>query len=162
MQQASMRGRPHLKEDNFAHMAHTSRQVPMVPAVTRSCHQSWRPTTRPLASLYDALEAVDGKNKYDYTVEMLTDYKKRHEERIHLQTDVGQIWLPPRALRGPIRERRMSISSAQAYDAISPRFPVDPKGVSMDYSALEPSAPIILVRRCAGYKYESKERIRER
>lgn len=128
-----------LKEDNFAHMAHNIAASPDGPRGDK-IHSPKRVTdySNLLLLCTTHSKLVDGKHKHEYTVEMLSEYKRRHEERIRIQTDVGpEMGTTVMRFVAPIRERRMSVSSGQAYAAISPRFPADPKGISIDYSSFE-------------------------
>lgn len=128
-----------LKEDNFAHMAHNVAASPDGPRGDKKLSSKLTTDYSNLLLLCTThSRLVDGKNKYDYSVEMLSDYKKRHEERVRIQTNVGpEMRTTVMRFVAPIRERRMSVSTGQAYAAISPRFPADPKGISIDYSSLE-------------------------
>lgn len=125
-----------LKEDNFAHMAHIIAASPNGPRGDEELSPE-------LQTDYDNLlllclkhsRLIDGKNSGGYTVEQLREYKVRHEERIRRQTALGpENETTVVRFQSPIRDRRVSISKPQAYEALYPRFPADDKGAFFDFS----------------------------
>jgi len=125
-----------LKEDNFAHMAHIVAASPSGPRGDEELSPE-------LQTDYDNLmlvclkhsKLIDGRNEGDYTVEQLREYKTKHEERIRRQTSIG----PESAttvvrFQSPIRDRKVTISRPQVYEALYPRFPADDKGVLLDFT----------------------------
>ncbi len=123
-----------LKDDNFAHMAHIVAASPdgprgnktLSPQLTTDCSNL-------LLVCLGHSKLIDGKHKSEYGVDFLREYKKRHEDRIRIQTSVSPD-MSTTVLRfvANIRERKMGISTAQAYEAIFPRFPSDDKGIAID------------------------------
>lgn len=125
-----------LKEDNFAHMAHIIAASPNGPRGDTELSPE-------LQTDYDNLlllclkhsKLIDGKNSDGYTVEQLKEYKARHEARIRMQTALGpENETTVVRFQSPIRDRRVSISKPQAYEALYPRFPADDKGVFFDFT----------------------------
>lgn len=123
-----------LKDDNFAHMAHIVAASPEGPRgdKTRSFQLATDFSNLMLVCLNHS-KLIDGKHKSEYSVDFLRDYKKRHETRIKMQTAVSPD-MSTTVVRfvAKIRERKMEISTAQAYEAIFPRFPLDEKGIAID------------------------------
>ena len=125
-----------LKDDNFAHMAH-------IVAASANGPRGSKVLSPKLVINFENLmlvclnhsKLIDGKHKSDYTVEFLQEYKKRHEERIKMQTAVSPD-MSTTVVRffSNIRERKMEISPSQAYEAIFPRFPSDDKGIVFDFT----------------------------
>lgn len=127
-----------LKSDNFAHMAHI---VAASPAGPRGDEVLSPELDGDFSNLIlvclDHSKLVDGKNKSDFSIEYLREYKRKHEERIEMQTSVSPE-MTTTVLRfvGNIRERKMEISTPQTYEAITPRFPADTKGIALDFTIL--------------------------
>ena len=125
-----------LKDDNFAHMAH-------IVAARKGGPRGNAVLSPKLATDFANLmlvclnhsKLVDGKHKKDYSITFLRDYKKRHETRIKMQTAVAPD-MSTTVVRfiANVRERKMEISTSQAYEAISPRFPSDENGIVLDYT----------------------------
>lgn len=127
-----------LKCDNFAHMAH-------IVAASSNGPRGDQDLSSQLDTDFSNLmlvclthsKLVDGENKNDFNIEYLQKYKKEHEERIEMQTSVSPD-MKTTVVRfvTNIRERKMTIPTSQAYEAILPRFPSDSKGVSLDFTNL--------------------------
>ena len=125
-----------LKSDNFAHMAHIVAASPDGPRGSEILSPKLVIDFENLMLVcLDHSKLIDGKHKSDYTIDFLHEYKKRHENRIQMQTAVAPD-MSTTVVRfvANIRERKMEISPSQAYGAISPRFPADEKGVVIDFS----------------------------
>ena len=131
-----------LKDDNFAHMAHLVAASPDGPRGDKTLSPK-------LATDFSNLmlvclthsKLIDGKHKSEYTIEMLREYKERHESRIRMQTSVGpDMGTTVMRFVAHIRERKMSISTAQAYEALDQRFPSDDKGILIDLTSREHGA----------------------
>ncbi len=125
-----------LKEDNFAHMAHIVAASPKGPRGDNELSLE-------IQTDYDNLlllclkhsKLIDGKNSDGYTVEQLRECKTKHEERIRRQTSLGpENETTVVRFQSPIKDRRVSISKPQAYEALYPRFPADDKGVFFDFT----------------------------
>ena len=125
-----------LQDDNFAHMAHLVAASPDGPRGDKKLSPKLiKDFSNLMLVCLNHSKLIDGKHKSKYTLEFLRSYKAKHEERIRMQTAIG----PDMATTvlqfvANIRERRMSISPSQAYDAIFPRFPSDEKGILMDFT----------------------------
>lgn len=125
-----------LKEDNFAHMAHLVAASPNGPRGDATLSPKLAEDFSNLMLVcFDHSKLIDGKNKSDFTLDYLRTYKKKHEERIHMQTAVS----PDMAstvvrFMANIGERPVDISLSQAYQAIFPRFPLDEKGILLDFT----------------------------
>ena len=119
-----------LKDDNFAHMAHIVAARPGGPRgnATQSTRLATDFANLMLVCLTHS-KLVDGKHKKDYSITFLRDYKKRHEARIKMQTEVAPD-MSTTVLRfvANVRERKMEISPSQADEAVAPRFPADETG----------------------------------
>ena len=120
-----------LKEDNFANIAHIVAASPKGPRgdVKKSTALSVSYENLMLVCLKHH-KLIDGRNASTYTVEQLKEYKGKHEDRVRRQTAVG----PENAttvvrFQANIRDRRVEVSVAQAYEALAPRYPADDKGV---------------------------------
>ncbi len=125
-----------LQEDNFAHVAHIVAASPDGP---RGDDEK----SPELQTDFDNLmlvclthsKLIDGRNAEKYSVEQLKEHKAKHEDRIRRQTAVG----PENAstvvrFQANIRDRRVEVAIAQAYEALQPRYPADDKGVFLDFT----------------------------
>ena len=125
-----------LKDDNFAHMAHIVAASPDGPRGSEILSPKLVTNFDNLLLVcLDHSKLIDGKHKSDYAIDFLHEYKKRHENRIRMQTAVGPD-MSTTVVRfiANIRERKMEISPSQAYEAVFPRFPTDEKGVVIDFT----------------------------
>lgn len=125
-----------LKDDNFAHMAHIVAASSAGPRGDKSLSpQLTTDFSNLMLVCLNHSKLVDGKHKSEYSVDFLRDYKERHEARIKMQTAVSPD-MSTTVVRfvAKIRERKMEISTAQAYEAIFPRFPLDEKGIVIDFN----------------------------
>ena len=130
-----------LRDDNFAHMAHIVAASPLGPRGDKVLSPKLATDFSNLMLVcLDHSKLIDGKHKSEYTLEFLRDYKARHEERIQRQTAIGPD-MSTTVVRfiAKIRERKMEISTSQAYGAIFPRFPSDEKGILLDFTNKEGS-----------------------
>jgi hypothetical protein len=125
-----------LKEDNFAHIAHIIASSPNGPRgdMILSPKLQKEYSNLMLVCLKHS-KLIDGKNSLSYTVEQLRSYKKKHEDRIKIQTAIAPEHSTT-VLRfiADIKNRRMEASTAQVYNALDNRFPKDDKGIVIDYS----------------------------
>lgn len=126
-----------LKEDNFAHIAHIVAASPAGPRGDAVKSKQLEVEFDNLILVcFDHSKLFDGKHQGEYTVEMLREYKTRHEDRIRRQTAIGpELATTVVRFMANIRERRVDISLAQAYEATQPRFPSDDKGLLLDFTA---------------------------
>jgi SMODS-associated and fused to various effectors sensor domain len=124
-----------LLEDNFAHMAHIVAASPDGPRGDEELSLQLETDFENLLLLCQKCsKLIDGRNQDKYSVDQLVDYKRRHEDRIQMQTSLG----PDKKttvvrFEAPIRERRVPVAIAQAYEALEDRYPED-KGVFLDFS----------------------------
>lgn len=127
-----------LKSDNFAHMAHIVAASPDGPRGDEILSPELDGDfSNFMLVCLDHSKLVDGENKSDFSVEDLREYKRKHEERIEMQTSVSPE-MTTTVLRfiGNVRERKMEIPTSQTYEAITPRFPADSKGIALDFTVL--------------------------
>ena len=125
-----------LQEDNFAHMAHIIADSPGGPRGDLELSEE-------MAKDFDNLmlvclkhsRLVDGKNKTDYTIEDLRQYKKNHEDRIRLQTDL-QPNNTTTVLRfmANIGDRAVNVPVKDTHHAILPKFPADDRGIVLNFT----------------------------
>lgn len=123
-----------LQEDNFSHMAHIVADSPNGPRGDEELSPE-------MAKDFDNLmlvcinhsKLVDGKNKANYSIQDLQQYKKSHEGRIRLQTDL-QPDHKTTVLRfvANIGDRSVVVPVSDAYHAILPKFPADDRGIFID------------------------------
>lgn len=125
-----------LKEDNFAHMAHIVAASPDGPRGDEALSEELATDFDNLMLLcLDHSKLIDGKNKSDFTIEYLREYKQSHEARIRRQTE-----LQPNAITTVLRfvanigDRPVTIPTNQTYQAILPRYPSDERGIALDFS----------------------------
>lgn len=125
-----------LQDDNFAHMAHLVAASPDGPRGDRILSSKLAADFSNLMLVcLNHSKLIDGKHKSKYTLDFLRSYKAKHERRIQIQTAIGpDMGTTVLQFIANIRERRMSISPSQAYDAIFPRFPSDERGILMDFT----------------------------
>jgi len=130
------RDRLTLKEDNFAHMAHIIAASPNGPRGDEKLSPKLQTDYNNLLLLcFKHSRLIDGKNSDGYTTEQLIEYKIKHEERIQRQTALGpENETTVVRFQSPIKDRRVSISKPQTYEALYPRFPADDKGVLFDFT----------------------------
>jgi hypothetical protein len=123
-----------LKEDKYGHIAH-------IIADSENGPRGHATLSKELCSDFSNLmllctthhRLIDGKNKGDYSVELLRLYKIRHEERIRVQTEIQDDHTTT-VLRfmSKIGTQPIAIPIAQAYKAIYPNYPADEKGIVID------------------------------
>lgn len=125
-----------LKEDNFAHIAHNIAASPNGPRGDKILSPILETDFDNLLLLcLKCSKLVDGKNQEKYSVNQLTEYKRRHEERINLQTSLGpDLKTTVVRLEAPIRERTVSVPTALAYEALENRYPSDDKGIFINFN----------------------------
>ncbi|MDP3957477.1 MAG: SAVED domain-containing protein [bacterium] len=128
-----------LREDNFAILAHMIAASPIGPRGDAVLSPKLaRDFSNLMLVCLEHSKLIDGKYKKDFPVEYLKLYKRKHEERIRMQTMVG-----PNMATTVVRfvthigDRPVEISLAQAYEAILPRFPADDKGVFLNFTMKE-------------------------
>ncbi len=125
-----------LKDDNFAQMAHLVAASPAGPRgdTVLSPKMAIDFSNLILVCLVHS-KLIDGKHKSEYTLDALRSYKAKHEARIRVQTAIGpEMTTTVVRFIANIRERKMEISPSEAYEAISPRFPADEKGLEFDFT----------------------------
>jgi hypothetical protein len=128
-----------LREDNFAILAHMIAASPEGPRgdVVLSSKLA-KDFSNLMLVCFEHSKLIDGKHRKDFPVEYLRLYKKKHEERIRMQTAVGpEMATTVVRFVARIGDRPVEISIAQAYEAILPRFPADEKGVFLDFTMKE-------------------------
>ena len=124
------------QEDNFSHMAHIVADSPDGPRGDNELSIE-------MAKDFDNLmlvcskhsKLIDGRNKANYTIEDLQQYKKSHEDRIRRQTEL-QPDHKTTVLRfmANIGDRAVTISVNNAYHAILPKFPADDRGITINFT----------------------------
>lgn len=123
------------KEDNFAHIAHIVGASPDGPRGDKELSEKLQTELGNLMLLcFQHHRLIDGENAEDYSLEMLRDYKRKHEERIQRQIDIGTDG-PTAVFRfeSPIGDRRVVISTDDMFSAIQERPIADAKGVFLDF-----------------------------
>lgn len=125
-----------LREDNFAHVAHIVGASPAGPrGDTKKSEELQADYGNLILVCLNHSKLIDGKHNADYTVDILRKYKVKHEDRIRRQTSIGpELATTVVRFAANIRERRVDISLSQAYEAVQPRFPLDDKGVLIDFT----------------------------
>lgn len=128
-----------LKEDNYSNIAH------IVP-VSEKFPRGHPLLSKELATDFSNLmllcpthhKLIDGKNSDDYPVELLRQYKVRHEERIKVQTEIQEDHTTT-ILRfmAKIGDQQITIPIAQANKAIIPNYPSDEKGITIDLTNID-------------------------
>ncbi|HVU06644.1 MAG TPA: SAVED domain-containing protein [Candidatus Paceibacterota bacterium] len=125
-----------LKDDNFAHMAHIIAANPGGPRGDEVASPELATDYDNLMLLcFDHSKLVDGKNKCDYTIEYLREYKRSHEDRIRRQTELSpEMTTTVLRFSANIGDRPVEVSTKQAYQAILPRYPADDRGIALDFT----------------------------
>jgi len=128
-----------LKEANYSDIAHiiaVSKSGPRgsdpLPSNQRNKSDNLMLLCKKHHKLVDSEDHVD-----EYPVALLREFKKEHESRIHRLTSLmtGYKTTVVR-LRSRIRNHIVEVTPGEIYEAISPRYPEDDKGIEIDLSAL--------------------------
>ncbi len=125
-----------LQEDNFAHIAHIVAASPKGPRGDEE-------RSPKLVIDFDNLmlvclecsKLIDGKNCEQYTEDDLKRYKKAHEDRVRIQTDLKpEMQTTVLRFMANIGDRPVTIGLGDTYQAIlqKSRFPRDERGILLD------------------------------
>lgn len=124
------------QEDNFAHMAHIIADSPDGPrGDDKLSSEMAKDFDNLILVCVEHSKLIDGKNKNNYSIEDLQQYKQTHEGRIRRQTGL-QVDHTTTVLRfmANIGDRAVNISVNEAHNAILPKFPADDRGIVLNFT----------------------------
>lgn len=128
-----------LKEDNYANIAHIVADSPRGPrGDARLSPALSKDFSNLMLMCTTHHRLIDGRNKGDYSSELLRLYKAKHEDRIRIQTEIlDEHTTTVLRFLANIGSQPISISIAQTYRAIFPNYPEDEKGVVIDLTSIK-------------------------